>query len=51
MIWCRWVNAEAEIKRRGPIVKTEAGNVIQNPYPAVANRRHRQLAQLEGNSA
>jgi P27 family predicted phage terminase small subunit len=48
VIWCRWVDAEAEIKRKGPIVKTEAGNIIHSPYLAVANRSHRQLAQLEG---
>jgi P27 family predicted phage terminase small subunit len=48
VIWCRWVDAEAEIKRKGPIVKTEAGNIIHSPYLAVANRCHRQLAQLEG---
>jgi P27 family predicted phage terminase small subunit len=47
VIWCRWLDAEAEIKRRGPIVKTEAGNIIHSPYLAVANRCHRQLAQLE----
>jgi P27 family predicted phage terminase small subunit len=47
VIWVRWVDAEAEIKRKGPIVKTEAGNVIHSPYLAVANRCHRQLAQLE----
>ena len=47
VIWCRWLDAEAEIKRKGPIVKTEAGNIIHSPYLAVANRCHRQLAQLE----
>jgi P27 family predicted phage terminase small subunit len=48
VIWCRWIDAEAEIKRKGPIVKTEGGNIIHSPYLAVANRCHRQLAQLEG---
>jgi P27 family predicted phage terminase small subunit len=47
VIWCRWIDAEAEIKRKGSIVKTEGGNIIQSPYLAVANRCHRQLAQLE----
>ena len=47
VIWGRWLDAEAEIKRKGPIVKTEAGNIIHSPYLAVANRCHRQLAQLE----
>ena len=48
VIWCRWVDAEAEIKRRGPVVKTEAGNVIHSPFLSVANRCHMQLTQLEG---
>ena len=47
VIWVRWLDAEAEIKRKGPIVRTEAGNIIHSPYLAVANRCHRQLAQLE----
>lgn len=25
VVWCRWIDAEAEIKRRGPVVKTEGG--------------------------
>ncbi len=47
VIWCRWIDAEAEIKRRGPVVKTEGGNVIQNPFLAVANKCLLQMAQIE----
>ena len=47
VVWCRWVDAEAEIKRRGPVVKTEGGNIIQNPFLAVANKYLLQMAQLE----
>lgn len=47
VIWCRWVDAEVEIKRRGPIVKTEAGNIIQNPFLCVANKCMAQMAQIE----
>ena len=47
VVWCRWVDAEAEIKRRGPVVKTEGGNVIQNPFLAVANKCLLQMAQIE----
>jgi P27 family predicted phage terminase small subunit len=36
VVWCRWVDAEAEIKRKGPIVKTEGGNIIHSPDLAVA---------------
>ena len=35
VVWCRWLDAEAEIKRKGPIVKTEGGNIIHSPYLAV----------------
>lgn len=45
VIWCRWVDAEAE--GRGAVVKTEGGNVIYSPFLAVANRCHTQLTQLE----
>lgn len=47
VIWCRWIDAEAEVKRRGPVVKTEAGNVIQHPFLAVANKCLLQMAQIE----
>ena len=48
VVWCRWIDAEAEVKRRGPVVKTEAGNIIQNPFLAVANKCLLQMAQIEG---
>ena len=47
VIWCRWVDTEAEVKRRGPVVKTEGGNIIQNPFLAIANKCLMQMAQLE----
>jgi P27 family predicted phage terminase small subunit len=47
VVWCRWIDAEAEVKRRGPVVKTEAGNVIQNPFLAIANKCLLQMAQIE----
>ena len=46
-VWCRWLDAEAEIKRRGPVVKTTSDNIIQNPFLAVANRCMGQMAQIE----
>jgi P27 family predicted phage terminase small subunit len=45
--WCRWVDAEAEVKKRGLVVKTNADFVIQNPFLAVANRCMNQMAQIE----
>ena len=51
VVWCRWVDAEAEIKRRGPVVKTASDNVIQNPFLAVANKCLLQMAQIESEFA
>ena len=43
----RWLEAEEEVKRRGPVVKTVGGNIIQNPFLAVANRCLAQMGQIE----
>lgn len=43
----RWLEAEAEVKRRGPVVKTANDNIIQNPFLAVANKCLAQMAQIE----
>ena len=47
VIWRRWLAAEAEVKRRGPVVKTVGGNIIQHPFLAVANKCLTQLGQIE----
>jgi P27 family predicted phage terminase small subunit len=47
IIWCRWIDAEQEVKTRGPVVKPQGGNVIQNPFLAIANRCLSQMAQIE----
>ena len=47
VVWCRWIDAEAEIKKRGPVVKTSGDNIIQNPFLAVANKCLLQMAQIE----
>lgn len=39
----RWVEAEKQVQKLGPIVKTKNGNLIQNPYLAVANRAMKEL--------
>ena len=44
VIWRRWLAAEAEVKRRGHVVKTPNDNIIQNPFPAVANKCLAQIA-------
>jgi P27 family predicted phage terminase small subunit len=43
MAWARWVEAEEQLTRIGPVVKTKNGNLIQNPYLAVANRAMDQM--------
>jgi P27 family predicted phage terminase small subunit len=47
VIWCRWVDTEADVKRRGPVVKTEGGNIIQNPFLSIANKCLLQMAHIE----
>jgi P27 family predicted phage terminase small subunit len=47
VIWRRWLEAETEVKRRGPVVKTSNDNIIQNPFLAVANKCLAQMAQIE----
>jgi P27 family predicted phage terminase small subunit len=47
IIWRRWLEAEQEVKRRGPVVKTSNDNIIQNPFLAVANKCLAQMAQIE----
>ena len=47
VIWCRWIDAENEIKKRGPVVKTTGGNIIQNPFLPIANKCLLQMAQIE----
>lgn len=34
----RWAEAETLVKEKGTIVKTTNGNIVQNPYLAIANR-------------
>ncbi len=53
VIWCRWVNAEAEVNKSDVVVKTgtdkdgKGGNIIQNPYLGIANRCLVLMAQIE----
>jgi P27 family predicted phage terminase small subunit len=39
----RWVEAETQLQRIGPVVKTKNGNLVQNPYLPVANRAMEQM--------
>lgn len=46
--YSRWVEAEGQVAKLGTIVKTANGNLIQNPYLAVANRAMEQMCRLAG---
>jgi P27 family predicted phage terminase small subunit len=43
----RWAMAEAIVNKKGEIVKTTNGNIIQNPYLSVANRAMEQMLKIE----
>jgi P27 family predicted phage terminase small subunit len=46
VIYARWVKAERMVREKGEIIKTAAGNIIQNPYLSIANRALEQLNKL-----
>jgi P27 family predicted phage terminase small subunit len=45
--WGRWVEAERELEKSGPLVKTRNSNYpIVNPYLSIANKAMRQMASI-----
>jgi len=46
VIYVRWLKAEKMVRDKGEIIKTAAGNIIQNPYLSIANRALDQLNKL-----
>lgn len=46
--YARWVEAELQVTKLGTVVKTANGNLIQNPYLAVANRAMEQMTKMAG---
>jgi P27 family predicted phage terminase small subunit len=46
VIFVRWLKAEKMVRDKGEIIKTAAGNIIQNPYLSIANRALEQLNKL-----
>lgn len=44
--WGRWVDAEEQLRKHGPIVKSPSGYPIQNPYLAIANKAMQAMAKL-----
>lgn len=45
-VYSRWKNAELMLQKSGEVIKTTNGNLIQNPYLAIANRAIEQMAKL-----
>ena len=46
VVFMRWVKAERMVREKGEIIKTAAGNIIQNPYLSIANRALDQLNKI-----
>lgn len=44
--WGRWVEAEEQLRKHGPIVKSPSGYPIQNPYLSVANKAMQQMQKV-----
>src|SRR5690606_6541487 len=44
--WGRWVEAEEQLKKHGPIVKSPSNYPIPNPYLAVANKAMQQMQRI-----
>ena len=42
----RWVEAKAQIKKSGLVLKTINGNLVQNPYLSIANKAQEQMIKL-----
>lgn len=36
--WARWIEAEGQLKRYGPIVQAPSGALMQSPYLSIVNR-------------
>ena len=41
-----WRRAEEQVRKKGEVMRTAAGNVIQNPYLSIANRAKRDALVL-----
>lgn len=46
VVYGRWIDAEKQVQELGPIIETVNGNMITNPYLAVANRCLKQMQSL-----
>jgi P27 family predicted phage terminase small subunit len=41
--WGRWVQAEEQLRKHGPVVKSPSGFPMQNPYLSIANAAMEQM--------
>lgn len=46
VVFVRWQKAEKMVREKGEIIKTAAGNIIQNPFLSIANRALDQLNKM-----
>ncbi len=46
VLYARWRKAERIVKDKGEVIKTVGGNIIQNPYLAIANRCLKEMQRL-----
>lgn len=46
VLYARWLKAEKIVKDKGEVIKTVNGNIIQNPYLAIANRCLKEMQRL-----
>jgi P27 family predicted phage terminase small subunit len=44
--WGRWVEAERKLAKEGPILKSDKGNLYQNPWLHVANKAWEQMRKI-----
>ena len=44
--WGRWMEAEDELRKYGPVVKAPSGYPVQSPFLAVANRAMKQTKEF-----
>jgi P27 family predicted phage terminase small subunit len=46
ILYSRWKKAERIVREKGEVIKTTNGNIIQNPYLAIANRALTQMGKI-----
>jgi P27 family predicted phage terminase small subunit len=44
--WGRWVEAEQQLRKYGPVIKSPSGFPIQSPYLTIANKAMEQMTRM-----